>query len=659
MWATGRLDLLVWVAAGSREAIVASYARVAADLTGIVDPNPDHGAQRLLERLGGMSARWLVVLDDVQSPAHLRGLWPPTTSAGRVVVTTRRRDAALHGPHRHLIEVGVFTPPEAHAYLDGALAHQPHLLDGARDLAKELGYLPLALAQANAYLRDRNLTCADYRARLADRRRELASLLPESDGLPDEHRATVAVTWSLSVEQANLLRPIGVAEPLLQVASLLDANGIPRDVFTDPAILEWIATSTGRPVSAEDAVDGLGCLQRLSLITLDPRASSRAIRVHALVQRVTGDALPESQLPVVVRAVADALLHVWPNVERDTVLGQVLRTNTEALIEAGGSHLWASDVHRVCFRAGNSLGDSGAVAQARDYFERLHTAVIDRLGPDHLDTLTIRHNIARSRGHAGDPAGAVAALQELLTDQLRVLGPDHPHTLTTRHNIAYWRGQAGDPAGAMAALQELLTDRLRVLGADHPHTLTARHNIARSRGHAGDPAGAMAAFEEVLTDRLRVLGADHPDTLITRHNIAYWRGQAGDPAGAAAALQELLTDQLRVLGPDHPHTLTTRSNIARSRGHAGDPAGAMAALQELLTDQLRVLGADHPDTLITRHNIAYWRGQAGDPAGAAAAFEELLVDQLRVLGADHPHTLTTRSNIAYWRKRIPGGDASV
>jgi hypothetical protein len=648
VWASGEVGLWVWVTAGLREAIVSSYARVAADLTGVEDADPEQGARRLLEWLAATEARWLVVLDDVQNPADLRGLWPPATANGRVVVTTRRRDAALRGHGRCLLEVDVFTPSEAEAYLYAALADEPSLAVGAAELAAELGCLPLALAQAGAYMLDRGLSCTDYRARWADRRRSLASLLPEPDGLPDEHRATVAATWSLSVEQANQLEPAGIAGTLLEIASMLDPNGIPADLFTTPAVTDLLAAGAGGEVDAEQARDGLGCLHRLNLISLDTESPTRAVRVHALVQRATRDALPTLQLPAVARAAADALLHVWPEIERDTALEQVLRANTDALADTAGEHLWEPDGHPVAFRAGNSLGGTGLVTEARDYFRRLHTTATRQLGADHPDTLTTRSNLARWLGEAGDPAGAAAACEALLADRLRVLGPDHPDTLLTRANLARWRGVAGDPASAAAALEELLVDRLRVLGPDHRATLNTRNNLAAWRGRAGDPAGAAAASEELLADRLPVLGPDHPDTLDTRANLAYWRGEMGDPAGAAAAFEELLADRLRVLGPDHPDTLDTRSNLAYWRGSAGDPAGAAAAFEALFADLLRVLGPDHPATLDTRSNLASLRGSAGDPACAAAAFEALLADLLRVLGPDHPATLDTRNNLAHW-----------
>ncbi|MEV5540077.1 tetratricopeptide repeat protein [Saccharopolyspora shandongensis] len=648
VWASGRAELVVWVTASSREAITSSFARLAGELTGLDDADPELGAQRLLEWLAATPTRWLIVLDDLQRPRDLRGLLPPATRTGQVVMTTRRRDAALRGHGRRMIEVGVFTPGEADAYLQAALADQPSLLDGAAQLGAEVGYLPLALAQASAYMRDRALSCADYRQRLTDHRR-LASLMPESDALPDDHRETVAATWSLSMEQANCLEPPGVAGPLLQVASLLNANGIPLELFTTEAITCLLTSTLGRDISQEQARDGLGCLHRLSLITLDRSAASQEVRTHALVQRATRDTLAPPQRAVVTRAVADALRQVWPEVERDTVLGQVLRGNADALFHVGGEHLWQPDGHPVLFRAGNSLGDAGLVAHAQDYYRRLQTTAHTHLGPDHPDTLTTRHNLAFWRGEAGDAAGAAAAFEELLADRLQVLGPDHPDTLRTRSDLARWRGNSGDPAGAAAALEELLADRLRVLGPDHPDTLRTRHNLAFWRGEAGDPVGAVTALEELLPDRLRVLGPDHPDTLATRSNLARWRGNSGDPAGAAAALEELLADRLQVLGPDHPDTLRTRHNLARWCGKAGDATGAAAALKEVLADRLRVLGPDHHDTLRTRHNLAFWRGEAGDPVGAVTALEELLPDRLRVLGPDHPDTLRTRHNLAFWR----------
>ncbi|WP_456302617.1 tetratricopeptide repeat protein [Streptomyces microflavus] len=668
-WGSG-LDVLVWVTASDRSQIVAGYAQAGVELCR-ADPNDAESAARALlawltPKSGAEPCRWLVVLDDVADPADLRGLWPPDNPAGRTLVTTRRRDAALTADGRRTVEVGLFAPAEARAYLTSSLAgcDCTDSVDDLTALAKDLGHLPLALAQAAAYLFDTGDTVAAYRGLLADRTRTLADASP--DALPDDQTLRLDAVWSLSVERADTLRPVGLARPLLQLASLLDSNGIPQDVLTSEPALGYLAASRARllrapdeepaPVAERDAIHAARVLHRLSLVEHSPATPHQAVRVHQLIQRATWDDPIPWERDETAYTAADALMAAWPEIERDVDLSQALRSNTTALVACAENALYRPDAHAVLFRAGLSLGDTGQVAAAGDYFQHLVSVTTRNLGPDHPDTLTSRSNLAGWRGEAGDAAGAAEAFADLLTDRLRILGPDHPDTLHTRSNLASWRGEAGDAAGAAEAFADLLTDHLRIQGPDHPDTLHTRSNLASWRGDSGDAAGAAEAFADLLTDRLRILGTDHPDTLHTRSNLAGWRGEAGDAAGAAEAFADLLTDRLRILGPDHPDTLHTRSNLASWRGDSGDAAGAAEAFADLLTDRLRILGPDHPDTLQTRGNLAGWRGDSGDAAGAADAFADLLTDRLRILGPDHPDTLTSRSNLAIMRGRV--GDAA-
>lgn len=104
---------------------------------------------------------------------------------------------------------------------------------------------------------------------------------------------------------------------------MLVANGIPLGVFTAPAVLEVLTATAGRVIDEHDARDGLGCLHRLSLITLNLDSPSRAVRANALVQRAIHDSLPDERTAAVVRAAPTPWLRVWPDIERATVLAQV------------------------------------------------------------------------------------------------------------------------------------------------------------------------------------------------------------------------------------------------------------------------------------------------------------------------------------------------
>jgi len=116
-WQQRRVDLLVWVAATSRTAVLTRYAQTAADVTGIEDPDPDpdpgDGAQRFLAWLTRTNRRWLIVLDDLTDPADLQGLWPPVTAAGRTVVTTRRRTLTAFAAVAAVLAAQPTTPAHA------------------------------------------------------------------------------------------------------------------------------------------------------------------------------------------------------------------------------------------------------------------------------------------------------------------------------------------------------------------------------------------------------------------------------------------------------------------------------------------------------------------------------------------------------------------
>ncbi|WP_234008813.1 FxSxx-COOH system tetratricopeptide repeat protein [Streptomyces sp. Mg1] len=681
-WDDGGLDVLIWVTASAQSPVISGYAQAGVELCRADPEDTRQAAKQFLAWLapkpGQRPCRWLVVMDDVadpgdlivhpDDPANRYSLWPPASPHGRVLLTTRRRDAALFGEGRRRIEVGLFTPHESFSYLTASLTAQRRTepADQLTALAHDLGHLPLALAQAAAYLIDSGETAAAYRDLLANRATTLDHLVP--DALPDEQATALAAAWSLSIDRADMLRPAGLARPMLHLAALLDANGIPQDVLTGQSARNHLAAhrSTTGPtpqsdtVALSDAVGALRALDRLSLIDHQPGTPHQAVRVHQLIQRATRDTLTPHQHDQAARTAADALTAAWPAIERDTNLVQTLRTNTGALTKCAEDALYWPDAHLVLYRLGHSLGGSGQVAAAIDHFQHLADIADSHLGPDHPDTLSARGNLATMRGEAGDPAGAATAFADLLKSMVRVLGEDHPHTFTTRNNLATMQGEAGDTAGAVTAFTDLLADRTRVLGKDHPDTLTTRNNLATWQGLAGDAAGATTALADLLADRARALGEDHPTTLITRGNLATMQGEAGDPAGAATAFADLLKSMVRVLGEDHPHTFTTRNNLATMQGEAGDTAGAVTAFTDLLADRTRVLGKDHPDTLTTRNNLATWQGLAGDAAGATQAYTDLLESIVRALGEDHHTVRITRENLNYWRKkaeRMPGASS--
>jgi hypothetical protein len=663
------VDVLLWVTAHSASDVTGAYAQAAAMLA-LAPGSEDTAflARQFLNWLRTTERRWLIVLDDVYSPGAMEGLWPPqhTAGDGRVIVTTRSRErdlAVMSG--QPFLPVGVFTPAESLACLHGTLLRPADASSDAvadlAGLAEDLGHLPLALSRAAAYL-DYNASCsvARYRRLLANRRLTLERLTPAVRG--GAVGGSVAALWDISIEQADE-HTGGLARPMLELAAVLDGTaGIPEQLFVSEAACAWLAEHSvaGRHVDELEAELTLATLDRLHLIDRAVQDGGHAawwVRVHQLIQRAVREhRLPggegeawQQRAPTVLPTAAHALLEIWPEPEDDQGLAQRLRASASSLADldqATDSHpLWLDESARlVLFRLGNSAGESGGTAWARDHFKALVPLASQHLGPDHSSALVARCMLGRWQSKSADLAEAVTTLESVEADYRRLYGAGALETLSVRHDLAVVRGDAGDASGAVAALTDVLAGR-RLAGADRGTILTTLHNLAYWNGVTGNAAEAAAAYRDLIPAMEEEFGSDHHGTLMARHNLARWTGETGDAAQAVTLLGMLVRDQTRVLGPRHPHVMTSRQSLARWQAATGDTDQAIAGYRTLIRDMREVFDTDDPELLAARHNLARLRAGA-DPAAAAADLEAVAADRARILGSRHPDTLISRHSLA-------------
>ncbi len=658
-------DLVMWVTAGTEDQIIAAYARAATrlNLPGAIGADPAGDATAFCEWLHTTDRRWIIVLDDVTDAAHLQRWWPPAGGNGWTIATTRLRTAAITSSGRRRINIDVYALDESMAYLAQRLTSEglAQLLDDqTADLTETLGHLPLALAHAAAYMINEAETCTAYLNRYTTGRQRLTELMP-ADAEPDAYGRPIDVTLLLNLTAANATTPIGLARPALELAALLDPAGHPDDLWTTPAITEYLTAQRNpnnasqpdepaTPVTTDQARAVVRLLHRYGLLTHTPTDGPRAVRIHALTARATRERTT-TNTAVTAHAAADALKHLWPandHTLQAAPLVQALRANTTALHTNASAALWQPDGHPLLYTVGNSLLNAGLHTTATTYWHTLTQHAHTHLGPDHPDTLTARANLAFSYWQAGRTTEAITIQEQVLTDRERILGSDHPNTIRARGNLAASYRQAGRTNDAVTLNEQVLADSERILGPDHPATIRARGNLAVSYQQTGRTNDALTLNEQVATDRERILGPEHPDTIRARANLAASYRQAGRTSDAIPIEEQVLTDFERILGPEHPDTVTARGNLAASYGQAGRTSDAIPIEEQVLADRERILGPDHPDTLNARGNLAASCWQAGRTNDAITLLRAVVSDSERVLGPQHPSTITAIAALHTW-----------
>jgi tetratricopeptide (TPR) repeat protein len=510
-------DIVAWIRA--QDGGIADLAALAAKLGLPVEAlSPSDRAQLALDWLGDSRQRWLLVLDNIESAEQLEGL-VPRTGSGHVLVTSRDRALRQFGP---VLTVEVFDEDTATTYLTER-AGKPGDQAAARELARALGCLPLALSHAAAYCQS-GTSFADYLELLGELpARELFDSHPELS-----YQQTVASTWKTSIKAANQSAPH--AAYVLEMAAYLGPDAIPTSLFgaVPPSIIKSFRKRDLARVRKHFA-DALNALARFNLATVD----DSTVSVHRLLQKtVREDAAARSNQTTAAIATVFAVNAAFPP---DTELP------TEwPLCEQLLPHALA-------------LADTLTQPDARlgEQFVALLNRVCDYLN------------------HAEPGQRGLVIAQRTLAHAERILGPAHPATLTSRAQVAAAQFWAGHHDQAIASFEPLLTDFKRIVGTEHPATLTTRSHLAAGYYKVGRIDEALALYEQLLADRERIDGAEHPNTLGARGNLAIAYREAGRTDEAIAVWKPLLADFQRILGAEHPNTLTTRNNLTEAYQHAG------------------------------------------------------------------------------------------
>ena len=610
--------LVGWVDAETENSLLGGLARVAEAL-GVGDPDGDsaRSAKRLRDHLQGRDEPGLLVLDNATDPARVHPLLPGAANT-QVLITTTDRAFIEFGT---AIDVDVFTLDESAAYLQERTLRDD--ASGAAALAEQLGWLPLALAQAAPVIRAQNLTFASYAERLAAV--PVEALLAPTTGQAYTHSTAAALLMAAEqVERPDPDGPLDAGGPdgptgrIMRVVALLSPDGVDRALLHDLALQAVPASDHGAgPDDAWQVDVVLGRCASASVLTWTDTGD--AVLMHRLLARVLRDRdnaagrLHESAIAAL--ELLEARLFDKAQAWHRRTEGAVLVGHVEALWENAPT-VWDGD-RELARRA---LG-------AREW------AVLQLI-------------------ETADLTGAISLGTAVRADAERLLGPSDPATLASLGNLAYayvWLQRLEE---AIPLLEEALSSYARQRTTDDPNTLALQHNLAHAYAEADRLAEAIPLFERTVADRERVLGLDHPDTLTSRNFLAHAYAQAGGLAEAILLFEETVAVRERVMGLDHPDTLNSRNDIALAYLEAGRLREAIPLLERTVTDFERRLAPDHPHTLNSRHNLAHAYRLADRLREAIPLLKRSLIDTERVLGPGHPYTLTARRDLREARRTL-------
>ncbi len=642
LWRSAAIDALIWVSATNRASVLSAYVQASVAATGIEPTGTAESvAARFISWLAETDQAWLVVLDDLPESADLEGLWPEGPT-GRVLITCAQSSVASRRRGTQLIPVGFYSVREALNCLTERLSVNPTQRQGAIDLIEALGREPLALAQASSVVANSTLACRDYRDYFSRRRQQIGVAAGE---VP----SAAAVTWTLSLGQAESLLPGASVRLMLVLLALLDGHGIPGTIFSTPSVAAYLGgavTPFSPSVDAKPAWDALLAIERGGLVSVNRAVAPPTILMNSALQAAIRLAAPANVQDPAARTAASALLEAWPADEPQPWVADSLRVNTASLQNSAPDVLWADGCHPLLLQAGRSLDGAHLVGPAVEYWRDLATRCDTKLIPGHPDALVVAAHLAAAYLAAGYAGEAVHWYQRVLAERGRELAPGHPAIIAARVNLAKAQVMAGEPADAVTVLQRAVSECEQFRGPSHSDTLSARDELAAAYQAEGDVAAAIRLLGRNLTDRERLQGPRDAETMATRERLAAAYLASGKIKDAISHYKRVLSDREKVLGRGHLDTIATTASLAATYQTAGKMPAAMQLSEQCCADSERVLGPDHEDTLARMANLAHLYYAVGRVGDAVALLRDTVARCERVLPYGYPLTRTIQQSLA-------------
>ncbi|MFD5634601.1 tetratricopeptide repeat protein [Streptomyces sp. NPDC127077] len=637
--------LVWWINASSTVTVTADLASLATAIDPVHAARPmDEAANWAVAWLQGRTG-WLLVFDNAEEPADLHP-YLGRLGTGQTLVTTRR-DLAWRDLGTPL-RLDTLTPKASLKVLQEITGrHADRDAAGLADLAEELGYLPLALQQAGAYLAQTRTTAASYLRELrADPAGVLAATPPG-----DSQQRTIAQLWSVTFNavQAEDLHAV----ELLRTLAYCAPDPLPRRV---------LATALR---AVRDVDHALGVLAAYSLITL----TDLTVTVHRLVQTVlrsiTAAPVPRSQSrgirrllrrppPVTPQHPSETalnLLHAampsgspedvqsWP--EWQELLPHVEVVNTYCF----GTET-ISNLARLLGRTAFYLTARGQPTRALPLEEVALGITEAAVGPDHPDIALCLGNLASTFRDLGRHAEALPLAERALAITEAAVGPDHPDTALCLGNLASMFRDLGRHAEALPVKERALAITEAALGPDHPDTALRLGNLASTFSDLGRHAEALPVKERALAITEAALGPDHPTTALRLGNLASTFSDLGRHAEALRLEKRALAISEAALGPDHPDTALRLGNLASTFSDLGRHAEALPLAERALAITEAALGPDHPDTALRLGNLASTFRDLGRHSEALRLEKRALAISEAALGPDHPDMALRLGNLA-------------
>ena len=560
-WENKKFAAVFFIRAETPELLRASLAALAGEkmlsLPGQKEDEQITAVQRWLSCNNG----WLMIFDNADTEEAACEVEPllPSLANGSVVITSRYK--RWSGTIK-LQQLDLLEPEQARQFLlertAGRRSETQEDKANAEKLAKELGYLPLALEQAGAYIAHNSMTFGDYLGKWQNEKKKVLEWCNEREM---KYPVSAAVTFQRTFEELSLQ-----GRAILRLSALLAPEPVPAAMFEAGRgiVAEAAAAMAKEPGKRSgpecDIKDAVGELAAYSMIVKEAETFS----IHRIVKEVIQLGIPEKDKRCWIERALRIVNGFAPTESYDVrtwPILDVLRPHAETIARAADRAQIAEPTARLMSVLGTYLHYKGLYEKAEGWKRRALAIDEAAFGKDHPKIAIHLNNLAGLYQATNRLKEAEPLMLRALDIEMKSKGPNHPHVAIQLNNLAALYQATNRLKEAEPLMRRALEIDEAAFGKDHPQIAIRLNNLAALYHATNRLKEAEPLMRRALEIDEAAFGKDHPQIAIRLNNLAALYQDTNRLKEAEPLYKRALAIFESSLGAGHPHTKLVRGNL--------------------------------------------------------------------------------------------------
>ncbi|KAH8595400.1 hypothetical protein B0O99DRAFT_741246 [Bisporella sp. PMI_857] len=505
------------------------------------------------------TGKWLLIVDNADDPEILfeppdsMHEYLPESETGLAIFTTRSGEVGQWVAGSDIIELHEMDIKDAEIFLDNSLIRKKLLRDRAitMELLRELTYLPLAIAQAAAYLNRNHSTIQKYLEILRSTEQELVSLMSREFRDSTRYRGSqnaVATTWIVSFDQIR--KSDNAAADLLSFISCIEPKAIPRSLLP-------------RLTSEEEMTHAIGTL--LSYAYLIPREDNETYDMHNLVHLATWIWIRKQER--IEEITTKALWHlkaVFPSTDRAN--RQVWQNYTPHAFRL----LYRSKAYEtnerfdLFFQVGLCLGRNRRFKDAINCLEEVFEWRKVHFLEEETERLTSEHELARAYFEDRRIKEAIEIFEHVVKVGRKTLKEEDHKQLTSEHELARAYFEDRRIKEAIEILEHVVEVEEKTLEEEDHSRLKSEHALVSAYLEDTRIKEAIGIFEHVVKVRRKTLEEKDHARLTSEHELASAYFKDKQVKNAIEIFEHKVEIRKQTLEEEDHARLTSERELARA-----------------------------------------------------------------------------------------------